>query len=360
VTPGNRRWWLQTAAGCATLARGATPPVRFGRKIRLALAGVTGHASEILSAAASLPDVQIVAASDSDPSALAAFSRRPGLSAAKTYADYRVLLDREKPDVVQICGVNGERAAAVIAAAERGMHIIAEKPLATKRPDLDRVVQAIERRGVRATMLLPMRFYPWYQAMKQIADSGEIGEVAQIDSQKSYQLGNRRGGWMFRRSSYGGTIPWAGIHMVDLMRWISGREFVQTVGFQTRIGFPEIGEMENAAASLFRLDNGGVAVLRLDFLRPETAPSHGDDRLRLMGTKGVAEYRVDSGLSVMSSTRSLRIVRDLPPPRSLPAEFLESIYGDRPAPIEWRDICRVNRLVLAARDAAEANTILRV
>lgn len=359
MSPVSRRRLLQAAAGSLAPAA-AQEPVRFGREVRLALIGVTGHAGEILGAIRSLPDVEVVAAADQDPAALVAFGKRPGRTAARQYADYRVLLDRERVDVVQVCGVNGERAAALIACAERGIHLIAEKPLATERGDLNRVIEVIERRGVRATMLLPMRFYPWYQAMKQIADSGEIGEVAQIDSQKSYKLGNRRGAWMFRRSSYGGTIPWAGIHMVDLMRWTSQREFVQTAGFQTRVGFPQVKEMENTAASLFRMDNGGVAVLRLDFLRPETAPTHGDDRLRLAGTKGVLEYRVECGLTVVSTTSKPRMIMDLPPARSLLREFFESVYDNRPAPIDWRDIVRVNEIVLAARDAAEANAMLRV
>ena len=128
-------------------------------------------------------------------------------------------------------------------------------------------------------MLLTMQFEPEYQAMRNIVRSGRIGEVVSLDAQKSYKLGMRPG-WMKVRKSYGGTIPYIGIHLVDLMRWISGRELVEAAAFQSNVGFPEIGEMENNTAVIFKLDNRGTASLHLDYLRPATAPTHGDDRLR--------------------------------------------------------------------------------
>ena len=62
---------------------------------------------------------------------------------------------------------------------------------------------------------------------------GTIGEVLQIASQKSYKLGNRAP-WFRKTSTYGGSITWVGIHMLDLMRWTSGREFTSVAGFETR------------------------------------------------------------------------------------------------------------------------------
>lgn len=355
----NRRWLLQ-GAPCGLLRSQAlaNPTVRLGRSVRLGLIGVTGHAAELLRAIANLPDVVVVGYSDPSPEALAAAGRRPQLATARAYRDYSEMLDSEKIDVVQICGDNGSRSAAIVACATRGIHIIAEKPLATEHRDLERVVRAVAKHNVKATMLLPMRFYPSYLAMKQLVHSGLIGDVAQVDSQKSYQFGKQRPDWMFQRSSYGGTIPWAGAHMVDLMRWTSGREFRQVAAFHGRVGFPERKEMENAAAALFHMDNSGVAVLRLDYLRPEGAVTHGDDRLRLVGTKGVLEYRVESGLNLIPAIGKPEMIEELPAVRSLFVEFFEWIYNNKPAPIEWADACRVSELVLAARDAADTETMI--
>src|SRR5690554_6495597 len=96
---------------------------------------------------------------------------------------------------------------------------------------------------------------------------------------------------MKRRATFGGTIPYIGCHVVDLLRFISGRDMVETSAFHARVGFDQIGEMENTAVIAYRLDSGGTADVRLDYLRPEAAGSHGDDRVRVAGSDGIVEYQ---------------------------------------------------------------------
>ncbi len=347
-------------AATAASALGAQPEVRLPRKVRVAILGLDGHSGEILEPLPRLPDVEIAAVSDPDPARTARLVETPRLSRARRYTDYRRMLDGEQLDVVAVLNSNGDRAEGVLACAERKLHVIAEKPLAIHWQDLEKVKRAVARSGIRLSMLLPMRFSSPYLAMKQVVDSGEIGEVAQIGAQKSYKAGERPE-WMRRQSSYGGTIPWIGSHMVDLMRWTSRREFHDVVSFQARIGdFPGIGEMENSTATLFRMDNGGVATLRMDYLRPETAPTHGDDRLRLAGTKGVVEYQESTGVTVMSSRRKPEALRNLPSEQSVFIDFLESVFNGKPAGLSLQDIYRVCEIVLAAREAAEQSRIVRI
>ena len=289
---------------------------------------------------------------------MAALARRPYAAKARQYTDYRRLLDQEKLEMAAVCGANGPRAEIIVACASRKIHVIAEKPLATERKDLERIKQAVSHNGTRLTCLLPMRFYPVYAGMKRIVDAGEIGEVAEIGAQKSYKLGERPE-WMRHRSSFGGTIPYIGVHMVDLMRFTSGRELVETVAFQARVGYPELGDMENTTSTLFHLDNGGTAALRMDYLRPESAPTHGDDRLRLAGTRGVVEYQEATGLTLVTQKSKPQVVTDLPPARSLFLDFLEGVYHGKPVALALPDIYRVNEIVLAARESAVERRILK-
>ena len=156
-------------------------------------------------------------------------------------------------------------------------------------------------------MLLDMRYYPQYRALRYIALSGKIGEVAQMSAQKSYIAGQREA-WYKNRETYGSTILWIGIHMIDLMRFTTGRNFTHASSFMGHVGFPESGSMETTTASAFRLDNGGTAALHMDYYRPETAATHGDDRLRLAGTEGVAEYSESNGVTLIS--KSCKTFRD--------------------------------------------------
>jgi predicted dehydrogenase len=324
----------------ATPLLAATGDLKLGRKVRVVIIGTEGHTSEVTEPAKRLPEIEIVAR-------------------LKGGQDYRPVLDREKPDVVAVCNDNGARAAAILACAERGLPYIAEKPLAISRADLAKVRAAVERSKVRHTIMLPMRYLPHYQALRQIVASGELGEIAQIGGQKSYKAG-ADSQWKNKASSYGGTIPWVGIHMLDLMRWTSAREFVETAAFQSRIGMPELGDRENTAAALFRLDNGGVATLRMDYLRPTASPTHEDDRLRLAGTKGVAEWQASTGVTVVTNDAKPRRVELATSKGSLFEDFLRALYLGGPDPIAPADVWRVNEICLVARESAEKGRMLKI
>jgi predicted dehydrogenase len=346
-------------AGAALASQAAAQEiVRLPKKVRLAIIGLEGHTSEILDPLDRLPDVELAAVWDRDPKFAHDFAAGKHGRGARAYDDWRELLDHEKLDMVGICGTNGERAEILIECARRKLHIVAEKPLAITSADLDRVKHAVAESGIRLTMLISMRFESMYRALRQIVAAGEIGDVAQISAQKSYKLGERAE-WMRDRSTFGGTIPYIAVHMVDLMRWTSGRELVETVSFQGRVGFPQLRDMENTTATIFRLDNGGTAALHMDYLRPDTAHTWGDDRLRLAGTRGVAEYQAATGVTLVTEKRPPHQVTDLPPDGSLFLDFLSSVYLGKTPVLELPDIYRVNEIVLTARDSADRHEMLK-
>ena len=349
---------LLTGAAVASLAV-AAEPVRLPHKVRLGLIGLEGHPTEVLGPLPNLPDVELVALAHPDERAARRSLRNPRFASAHYYSGYRQMLDREKLEVVGVCNSDGERARAVFDCLARKLHVIAEKPLACEMSGLVAIKKSVAEQGVHLSMLLPMRLLPEYLALKQIVDSGEIGEVAQMAAQKSYKY-NPWPEWKAKRFTYGSTMIWIGPHMVDLMRFTSGRDIRQVASVETRIGHPEIGDAENSTGTLFTLDNGGVATLHMDFLRPGTAASHGDDRLRLAGTKGVAEYQAATGVTVVSDGRKSTVVTNLPPQRSLFTEFLESVYNGKAAPVSLSDVYRVSEIVIRAREAAVKKQILSV
>ena len=354
----SRRGLLLAMAGFAVNSRADTK--KLPKKVQLGVIGYDGHLSDVLRPLPDFPDVELIAVADdgSDPSATQSALRNAAMSKARRYATYAEMLNKEHLDCVAICNNNGNRAGAIIACAERKLNLIAEKPYAISRGELTSVVTAVEKNRVHAGMLLPMRFYPPYLAMKQIVDSGEIGEIAQIDGQKSYQL-ERRPEWQKHAKSYGSTILWIGIHMIDLMSFTSGRKFTQAASFQGHVAFPDFGDMQNVTTSVFRLDNGGTATLRMDYLRPASVEGHGDDRLRLAGTKGIVEYREESGVTVISPSGK-RVLKDLPPLGSVFADFLQSTYAGAKPALTWQDIVRANDSTMAAHDASEGGKIIAI
>ncbi len=354
-----RRAFLTAAIPAASLGsnlRPASEAVRLPRKIRLGILGLEGHVSEILDPLPLLPDVRLVAIADTDSRRL----KEVAPVAARRFADWRQMLDQTELDTVAVCNNNGDRAAAVLASIEHGLNVISEKPLALTMADLHTIRAAAQNRAVRVGTLLPMRFEPGYLMLQRVVREGLIGEVAQISGQKSYKAGLRPD-WYLKRTTFGDTIPWIGPHLIDLMRFTSGRELREVMSFAANVSAPELGEMDNVAASLFRLDNGGVATMHLDYLRPAAASGHGDDRLRLAGTEGIVEFRRASGITLMTHDRPLRRLPDLPAKRRFVfVDFLESVYAGKNTELPLPEIVRVHEIVLAAQEAARTGRIVKL
>jgi predicted dehydrogenase len=350
----------ETISSRRTFLLGMAAVVRLPRKVRLGLVGFDGHTSDVLTPLRDFPDVELAGVADagSDPGALRSGLANPLVKQARRYGTFKELLEREPLDCVAICNHNGDRAAAILACAGRKLDFIAEKPYAITRSDLNAVYRAVERSRVHAGMLLPLRFEPHFRAMKEIAAAGEIGEIGQIDAQKSYKLGNRPE-WQKNARTFGSTILWIGIHMIDLMSFTSSRRFVQASSFHGQVGIPGMGDLQNATATGFRLDNGGTATLRMDYFRPESADSHGDDRLRLAGTRGVVEYSAALGVTVVGG-KGKRTVTALPPRGSVFADYLQAAYlGSRPG-LTWEEIVRANEATMAAHEAAVTGRVVAI
>jgi len=356
-----RRGLLAVACGMSSgIVRAQQPqPVRLPRRVRVAVLGLEGHVGEILDSLKSLPDVGLVAISDRDPNLRRKIRQRPGLESALEFADHRELLEKCKLDVAGICGGNGERADLILACAQRKLHVVAEKPLAIERDQLERVKEAVLHNGIRITMLLPMRFWPAFQTIQQVVRSGKIGEVAQVAAQKSYKL-EARPDWMKKQATFGGIFPYIGIHMLDLLRFATGLEVVEVASLQSRVGHSELQEMEDTSVSIFGLANGANASIRLDYLRPDNAATHGDDRFRIAGTRGIVEYREGSGVTLLTADHEQQTLQAASSTPGLFVDFLESVYAGKPAGLTAQDCYIANQVVLSTREAAKAHRLIRL
>lgn len=343
---------VRNGSGLMLLPAASALAAQLPRPIRVCLIGFEGHVSLVTEVLPAMKEVQLAAYSAPKPGGPAE------LRGLKHYSDARAMLDQEKPDVVAVTTDDGARAAAIMECLDRKLPVFAEKPLAKERADYDKIKRQVMAGGQKLGMMLNLRYTPHFQAMRQITASGEIGEVAQIQGQKSYRAGLGVA-WRNRADTYSGTIPWVGIHAIDFMLFASGRKFVECAGFQTRIGFPAMGPRTNTAGVVYRMDNGGAAMLSLDYLRPEAAPSHEDDRLRLAGTEGVAEYQRATGVTLISKSGA-RKVEQLPPAGSAFGDFLRHVFAGAKPSLTHEEIWAASEAAYAAREAAETGRMVRV
>lgn len=174
-----------------------------------------------------VPQCDVVAVADDHAGGLKKAQEKTG--AKQAYADYREMLDKEKPDIVAIAQrwIDKHHEMA-IAAAEQGCHIYMEKPFTPTLQEADEIVQACEMRHLKVQVAHANRFTPQLEVARKLIADGEIGDVLEIRARGKED--SRRGG---------GEDLWVlGTHMLDLMRAINGGDVVECFASVTEKGKP--------------------------------------------------------------------------------------------------------------------------
>ena len=258
--------------------------------MNIAIIGSSGHFAFVTRALPLRAGLNLRAVAPGSPAEDMASALAAAAQAGQTpalYADWREMLDREAIDVVAVNPWFRDAADISVACLGRGIHVFSEKPLATTLDKLDQLESAWRASGRALAGMFNLRYCAWFRTVRQAIDDGLIGEVRQLHGQKSYKLG-QRGELYRRRETYGGTIPWVAIHALDWVLQLGGRcEWV--AGVQDTHGNRGHGELETTSALLCGLENGVIGTVTADFLRPDGAPRHDDDRLRVTGTRGMLE-----------------------------------------------------------------------
>ncbi len=123
----------------------------------------------------------LVACADLRTDVMAEFGRLHGVPAAGQYTDYREMLAKENLDIVSVATQPEPRAAIVVDVANQGVKAIyAEKAMAASMADADAMVEAVERNGAILNLGTNRRYDTKYDRMKEIIDSGELGDLQHI------------------------------------------------------------------------------------------------------------------------------------------------------------------------------------
>jgi predicted dehydrogenase len=328
--------------------------------MRLGLIGATGHWTTYAPALGRIPGLELVAVAPAGPEETpGAFDHAPGLTPrTRRYEDARQMLDRERLDVAQVSARCDRIPHWSIACLERGLPVMAEKPLAMDLPTLEKLYGAARKAKVPVVPMHTMRAVPVLAAVRQAVRGGEVGDPLLSFSQKSYKWGKDRPEFYRQRATFPGIAPWVGIHAFDWLHWILGDVFVSIQGIERATARPDYPACPSQGAYLLTMASGGLAAVTLDYLRPESAASHGDERLRIAGTRGVVETALIERKAVL--TQSDRPARPLPleAPADLFTQFARSLLGQGPPPISLAEAFRITEIALKARQAAETGQMV--
>ncbi|MBI1902337.1 MAG: Gfo/Idh/MocA family oxidoreductase [Planctomycetia bacterium] len=168
---------------------------------------------------------QLVGVADDDKAGLAEAAKR--LKVDQAFSDYRLMLDKLKPDIAAICPRwLDQHRDMVLAAAERGIHVYMEKPFCRTLAEADEMVTACERTHVKLAIAHQTRYSPKLSIVKELIAAGKIGKVLEFRARGKEDA---RGG---------GEDLWVlGTHLMDVIRAIGGHP-AWCFGHVTRDGRP--------------------------------------------------------------------------------------------------------------------------
>lgn len=319
------------------------------KEYRLAIIGAFGHVNYVLRSPA-LSRCRIVGMApgvEEDKQELAALSRRCELHPDwPYYIDFRQMLQEAKPEIVVVNSIFAHNCTIAIACLEAGCHVLCEKPLATELQQLETLKRLAEKSGLHLKGLFGLRYENPFFTLQNAVHSGLIGDLILINGQKSYKMGNRHPMYS-KRETYGGIIPWVAIHAIDWIAALTDRPVLQVQASQTRVCNGDNGDMESAALCIFNLEGGILASISADVLRPEGAGSHGDDRLRVVGSKGILEMAEGTvTLTDASGSRKLPLLS----PGDLLTDFIDQVDTNPGGSV---DGIYATKVALYARQAAD-------
>jgi predicted dehydrogenase len=270
--------------------------------IRVGVIGVGFAGQATLKQFSDLPEVQVVGVADQDEARAASVAATYGIAG---YGRNEDLLARDDLDAVGVAVPNRFHAPVALAALERGLHVLCEKPLARTGAEAEVLVEAARRQNRVLQVIFNHRERGDVQVLRQCVEDGMLGSVYYA---KAYWMRRRGipGRWFVRKDlAGGGPLIDLGVHVLDMALHVLGEPEALSVSATT---YAELGsrgrgfwtpqqstvdggfEVEDLATAFLRLRGGGTLLLEVSWA------SHGsyqdDYGLTLYGTEGGAEIRV--------------------------------------------------------------------
>jgi predicted dehydrogenase len=279
--------------------------------------------------------------------------------------DYRAMLAREDVQAVLIATPPFLHIEPTLAAAEAGVHIFSEKPMAPTLAGCDAMLQAVQKHGVKLGVGLVCRFHPVHRMVRDLAHGGELGSPTTMTV---HRLGGGWGGvwsadWRQSQAQSGGTLMEINAHEIDFLRFVMGEaESVYAVGgtyLRRECDFPDV------ALVSVRFKNGGVGVLH-----SSQASAIGGYGGRLdcdegsvvfptfWGNEGGLRYKRHDGEETALAATDL--AKDESPVTQELRAFSEAVLKGEDPPVGGADGRAATEIALAAYRSIETNDVVHL
>jgi predicted dehydrogenase len=255
-------------------------PRTSSRKMRYAVVGL-GYISQ----AAVLPafrhaasNSELTALVSDDPEKLRVLSQRYNVEHTYSYEQYDDCLRSGEIDAVYIAVPNSLHREYTLKAAEAGIHVLCEKPMAVTEPDCQAMIDAARQNNVKLMVAYRLHFEPANLQAIEIAKSGKIGTPRFLISSFSQQV--KEGDIRLRQDLGGGSVYDMGVYCINAARYLFRDEPREVVAFSASSGEPRFRGVDEMTAALLRFPDDRLASFVSSLGAADTS------YLRIVGTEG--------------------------------------------------------------------------
>lgn len=211
------------------------------------------------------PNCRLVGVCDRDPAKLADVATR--LPPVRHYASAEDLIDDPAISIVSIASFDQDHYRQVMRALAAGKHVFVEKPLCLTMSEMQDIRTAWRRApGLRMSTNTILRRTPRFQWLRNAIQTGEMGKVFCIEADYVYgRLHKLTEGWRREIPNYS-IVLGGGIHLVDLVLWMTGQRPIEVVAYGSDLASRETAYKGNdLVLALLRFENGMLVKLGANF-----------------------------------------------------------------------------------------------
>ncbi len=329
------------------------------KKIRYAVVGL-GHIAQaaVLPAFKNAENSELAALVTGNPQKDRDLSERYKVK-AYTYDDLESALEKEKVDAVYIATPNILHRDYTKRAAETGVHVLCEKPMATTQDDCEAMIRVAGKKNVKLMIAYRLHFNDANLHAVRVAQSGDLGELRYFGS--LFGLNVKEGNIRTRKDLGGGTLFDIGVYCINAARYLFRDEPIEVVGLTANNGETRFAEIEEMTSAIMRFSGERMATFTCSFGSADV--SHYD----LVGTKGKLRlenaYEYQGELKCVTTIAGKRIEKTFRPGDQFAPEliyFSDCIIHDRtPEPSGKEGLADV-RVINAIYESAEIGGAVQI
>lgn len=251
-------------------------------ELKIAVVGCGGIGAVHVKSWGKVEGARVVAACDADLA-------RAEATGATAYTGWEELLAAGGFDAVDLCTPPHLHTPIAVAALERGIPVLCEKPLARNPEEARRIVDAAKRSGTLLITAFCHRFEPGVEFVRGLIRQDGLGRVLMFRNRFGTRFQGVEERWFSNGEiAGGGTLMDTSVHSVDLFRYLVGE--VKAVSGAVNTFNPAIQGVEDSAAILLQSEDGAIGTIEASWMTPWSS-----NVVEIYGENGAAVIDYDTG-----------------------------------------------------------------